>query len=269
MKHVAIFGAPRSGTSWLGQMFNSSPLVAYRFQPLFSYAFKGRLRKGASQSEIKQFYEELFKTTDDFILQTENVSGRKEELHFYKEHPSHLVWKEVRYHYVIEGLLTNSDTKIIGIIRHPCAVINSWLNAPKEFKTEWNPVEEWRFANKKNGNRKEEYNGYEKWKELAFLYMALQERFPQQFNIVVYEDLNLHTEMRLKELYAFCNLPWHLQTAQFIEYSKSKENGDPYSVFKKQKVNNNWRGSLSYEIEIAIMNDPDFARLNDYYQWNI
>ena len=37
MKNVAIFGVPRSGTSWLGQIFNSSPMVAYRFQPLFSY----------------------------------------------------------------------------------------------------------------------------------------------------------------------------------------------------------------------------------------
>ena len=40
MRHLALFGCPRSGTSWLGQIFNSAPDVAYRYQPLFSYEFK-------------------------------------------------------------------------------------------------------------------------------------------------------------------------------------------------------------------------------------
>ena len=37
---ISIHGVPRSGTSWLGQILDSSPKVRYKFQPLFSYAFK-------------------------------------------------------------------------------------------------------------------------------------------------------------------------------------------------------------------------------------
>ena len=40
---VAIHGVPRSGTTWLGSIFDSSPNVIYRNQPLFSYAFKSYL----------------------------------------------------------------------------------------------------------------------------------------------------------------------------------------------------------------------------------
>ena len=42
-KIILITGVARSGTSWIGQIIDSSPEVVYRFQPLFSYAFKGFL----------------------------------------------------------------------------------------------------------------------------------------------------------------------------------------------------------------------------------
>lgn len=269
MEYIAIFGAPRSGTSWLGQLFNSSPQVVYRFQPLFSYSFKGRLSEQASSKAIQQFYDDLLVTEDDFVLQTKNTSGKVEEVNFNKEKVSHLVWKEVRYHYIIEALLKNSNTKIIGIVRHPCAVIHSWLNAPKEFKSEWNPLEEWRFAKHKNENKKEEYNGYEKWKELAFIYKELSQKYSDQFHIIAYEDLNLHTSGKMKELYEFCNLPWQKQTQRFIEASKTHHNNDAYSVFRNQKQNDEWKDRFPKKIENAIKNDPDFILLNEYYQWNI
>ena len=48
MTPVFAFGVPRSGTSWFGELFNSSPRVAYRFQPLFSYAFKDAIKDVAA-----------------------------------------------------------------------------------------------------------------------------------------------------------------------------------------------------------------------------
>ena len=52
---VAIHGAPRSGTTWLGQIFNASPRTQYRYQPLFSYRFKGQLQPTSSASEVARF----------------------------------------------------------------------------------------------------------------------------------------------------------------------------------------------------------------------
>ena len=56
---LAIFGVPRSGTSWLSQIFNSHPDVAMRFQPLFSYSHKGRVSEDSSSEEISEFFDEL------------------------------------------------------------------------------------------------------------------------------------------------------------------------------------------------------------------
>ena len=267
MEKVAIFGAPRSGTSWLGQIFNSSPHVAYRFQPLFSYTFKGRITLNSKPKDIEQFYDDLFVTKDEFVLQKKNISGEK-GLAFRKEILTHLVWKEVRYHYLIEHLMANSSTKVIGLVRHPCAVINSWLQAPKEFDSAWDPLEEWRYASKKNQNMPEEYNGYEKWKELVFLYMKLEEKYPERFKIQVYERLNEDTEEEVKKLFNFINLSLERQILSFILESKSEDSRDPYGVHRKEQDNNKWKKGLLTEIQNSIFNDIDFIEINHRFQWN-
>lgn len=40
MHKIAIHSVPRSGSTWLGEILNSSANVKYCFQPLFSYKFK-------------------------------------------------------------------------------------------------------------------------------------------------------------------------------------------------------------------------------------
>ena len=75
MKNVAIFGVPRSGTSWVGQLFNSSPHTAYRYQPIFSYSFEESIDAESSEDDIAAFHQSLFETNDDFVLQKMNLSG--------------------------------------------------------------------------------------------------------------------------------------------------------------------------------------------------
>src|SRR5690242_11259495 len=81
---VGVHGAPRSGTSWLGQLFNSNEHVAYRYQPMFSYAFKGRLDRTAASSDINSFFDDLLETADDFVLQRGDSSVAGYELTFPK-----------------------------------------------------------------------------------------------------------------------------------------------------------------------------------------
>ena len=59
MQRIAIHSVPRSGSTWLGQIFNSSSLVIYKYQPLFSYAFKGRLSPQSTNNKIVQFFDEI------------------------------------------------------------------------------------------------------------------------------------------------------------------------------------------------------------------
>jgi hypothetical protein len=265
---IAIFGAPRSGTSWLGQLFNSSPQVAYRFQPLFSFKFKGRLTESSSKNDIKTFYDDILNTDEGFVLQRTNISGATLP-EFAKSEITHLVWKEVRYHYVIENLLVNSDTKIICIVRNPFAVISSWINAPKEFDSAWNVLEEWRWANKKNAGKREEYNGFEKWKELVFVFLKIKNAFPERVSIVQYEHLTNDPGSQTNALFSFSGIDWNKQTERFIQESTSRNSEDPYGVYKIKKNNETWRESLSPDIVRSIMEDSDFVSLQDVFKWEI
>ena len=65
---IAIFGAPRSGTTWLGQIFNSSVNTLYRYQPLFSYEFKNRLDENSSKHDINKFHSDLINSKSNFVL---------------------------------------------------------------------------------------------------------------------------------------------------------------------------------------------------------
>ncbi|MEX0906261.1 MAG: sulfotransferase [Balneolaceae bacterium] len=262
MKNIAIFGVPRSGTSWLGQIFNSSPVVSYRYQPIFAYSFPENLSVKSSSKEIDNFHSELLKTSDDFVCQTRNISGNKTPK-FKKEFITHLVWKEVRYLEVIENLINNSDTKIIGIVRHPCGVLKSWMNAPKEFETDWNILREWRLASKKNKNNYD-YYGFEKWSEATDLFLKMKDKYPDQFSIVRYEDLLFDPRQVSKKLFDICELQFEQQTEEFIKQSTSRSSSDPYGVFRKDKKMDEWKVVLPTDIIESILEDNRFKRLSKY-----
>lgn len=260
MTNVAIVGVPRSGTSWVGQIFNSSPQVAYRFQPLFSYAFKGRLCSTSSSIEIENFHSEILKSSDDFINQTVNISGNK-LIEFTKEKPSHLVWKEVRYLNIVENLLKSSNTKVIGVLRHPGGVINSWQKAPKEFNKEWSIEEQWMYAQKKNEDREEEFYGYAKWKEVANSFITFKTKYPDQFTLLNYEKLNTEPNQEVKRVFNFVGLCFSDQTKKFIDQSTNTHSNDPYGVMRANNDIEGWSGNLNEEIQKAILGDPGFQSI--------
>lgn len=269
MKKIAIHSAPRSGSTWLGSIFDSHPLVVYKMQPLFSYAFKDRLSAESSKIEIENFFMELQVSQDDFLDQKE---GKEKGIipSFSKGKEEAVVYKEVRYHHILRNLLEKDrEVKVVGLIRNPFSIIRSWLKAPKEFKKElgWKVEEEWRFAPKKNLNKQEEFNGYEKWKEVAFLFLALREAHPSRFYLLQYEDLIDSTFSEVEKLLKFCDLKMDDQTAAFITASSQKNDSDAYSVYKKKKKDEEWKNDLPGYIVDEIKNDPKFLQLNQIFKW--
>ena len=101
---VAIHGVPRSGTSWVGEIVNSSPNAAYRYQPLFSYAHKDYLNNGSTRGDIDQFFNRLYYCDDDFTNQKERRNSG-DFPQFNKEKITHVVYKEVRYMNVLFNLI--------------------------------------------------------------------------------------------------------------------------------------------------------------------
>ncbi|WP_081210038.1 sulfotransferase [Salegentibacter sediminis] len=266
---IAIHSVPRSGSTWLGSIFDSHPRVAYRFQPLFSYMHKNQLNEKSSLDDINRFFKDILQSTDDFVLQKDAIRNSKVP-NFTKKTITHIVYKEVRYHNILENLLKQDDTsKIIGLLRNPFSVINSWLRAPKEFKKEldWNIEEEWRFAPKKNLNKPEEFNGYEKWKEVTFLFLNLKKNYPERFYLVNYDSLLTDKNTVVKDLFNFCGLEMTTQTLDFLNKSSKLNNEDAYSVFKKKSKDDNWQTELPHFIFDEIKADEDFKVLNKVFKW--
>ncbi len=181
------------------------------------------------------------------------------------------MWNNFKcFHNILENLLNqDDDLKIVGLIRNPFSVLNSWLRAPKEFKKdlEWEIEEEWRLAPKKNLNLPEEFNGYEKWKKAAFLFLDLEKRFPERFYLLNYDSLLTNKLTTVKDVFSFCNLEMTQQTLDFLNRSSKENDEDAYSVFKKKSKDDDWRTELPLSIIEEIETDEDFKRLNKIFEW--
>lgn len=265
---VGIYGVPRSGTSWIGEIFNSSPHTLYRYQPLFSYAHKNYLTPSSSSKDINDFFERLVQSKDPFTLQTEK---RDKGLlpSFEKSSITHVVHKEGQSTNILFNLMRKCpDVKIVGIIRNPMSVINSWLKAPSEFRSDlgWVDVEEWRYASKKNMNNPECFHGYEKWKEAARIYLYLENEFPDRFRIQKYRSILLNPVEETRKLFDFVGIAMNQQTLDFLSSSATTENTNPYSVFRLNQCDTKWQQELNPLISQAIQNDLAGTELGDYLE---
>lgn len=230
---VAIHGAPRSGTSWLGQLFNSSEQVAYRYQPFFSYAFRGRVDAGSTTAELRQFFSSVLASDDHFVLQRGAAALAGYELAFDKRAPTHLVYKEVRFHNLIEPILERiPEMHAVGLVRDPRAVIASWIAAPREFNPEWEVEKEWRFAPSKNAGHPENWYGFSRWRELASLFLGLEKKFPGRFSLIRYEDLVCDTLKALGGVFDAVGLPLTQQVQSFVSRSRREDDGAVYGVLR-------------------------------------
>lgn len=264
MKKIAIFGVPRSGTSWLSQIFNSHPDVALRFQPLFSFEHKERLTPNASLVDIDSFFHEILNSSDDMALMKSKVHKGYPE--FQKsDSPEAIVFKETRYLNLIDNLLNkDKDLQVIGIVRNPLATIASWYQAPKEFNSSWDIFEEWKYAEKKNLGKVEEFYGFSKWLEVTKKFIILQNKYPFQFKVIKYSDLNNNTENAVKGMFEFVSLNLSSQTKDFLLQSKSRHDDDPYSVYRSKANDEGWRGILPEEISEEISSQIYKENLQDY-----
>ncbi len=267
MKKIAIHSVPRSGSSWIGQIFNSSPDVNFKFQPLFSYTFKDYLNDSSSSKEINSFFEEISKSDDAFLLQQDKIENGTYPKFKKNNETTHIVYKEVRYHHILENMLAvDSDVIVIGIVRSPYAVINSFLNAPREFRKDlgWDVLSEWKHANKKNMDKPEEFYGYEKWKEVVFLFEKLENEYPDRFYLLKYDDLLLNTGGEVENIFNFCDIKMSEQTKYFLEKSTQKDEKNPYSVYKKKHTDSGWKKSLNPIIISEITKDLKNNGLEKY-----
>jgi hypothetical protein len=262
-KVIYIAGVARSGTSWLGQVFNSSPDVTFRFQPLFAYEFKNAVNEDSSAADFSQLFEQMVLNDSSFLVQEDKVlSGTYPDFEKNSTN-SILAFKENRYQSVIEPMMRKVPYLYgVGLIRHPCAVLSSWMRNEKEFPKGADIEKEWRFGNCKNqGN--EDYFGFYKWKEVANLYLDLAEKYPDRFIVQYYEGLLVDTNNKMQDLFKFVGLPWQSNTRDFVVDSGASHSDDYYSVYKNPVLlaSQPWREHLPANIVDEIYADLKGTRL--------
>ncbi len=262
-KIVYIGGVARSGTSWIGQIFNSSPSVRFRFQPMFAYEFRGRVNEDSNKEEYQNFFQDLFDIKSDFLSQKDKVE-KGSYPRFDKTSESVLAFKENRFQSYIEPMLRKSNNLFfVGIIRNPSATLFSWSQNEKEFPPESDIMKEWRFANCKNkGN--EDYFGFYKWKEVANLYLDLEKKYKDRVRIIHYDKFVKNTENHVKELFEWLQIPYTNQTSEFIVKSQNGIDDNYYSVFKGKTNKQKWQSNFSSYIIEQIIAELTGTRLESF-----
>lgn len=255
-KIIAIVGMPRSGTSFLGQLFDSHPNVAFRMEPLFAYRLKNIVDENSSREEYIDFFNRAYDASDDEFMNQMDKREKGVYPIFQKEHQDILVIKTTRFHEILPILLhhfNSSELSIISVVRHPCGAIHSWLQHPKEFPQHLDKMDHWRSGACRK-TAKEEYWGFDDWKTVTKLHLSLEKRY-ENFRVFRYEDIVAHLEKMSDNLFAFAGLEKTAQVRQFISECQTRDDEDPYSVYKDKAVVTKWKGKLDETIAQTIINE--------------
>ena len=240
-----IAGMPRSGTTWLSQIFASSPDVRLKFCPLFSYEFKNLLDEDSSSEDWEKLFFDVYRTHSEYLDQEYlRKQGLVPTFSDKKENPCNLFIKSTRFHNLIPHILKlNIGIRFVHLVRNPCATIHSWLTNPNEFPSHANPVEEWRHGEcRKTGPG--EYWGFNDWVDVTSQALQLEAIYPDQFKILRYENLVENTHNCVEEMFRYFGIPLLEQTENFIKLSHRVHDANKRSVFKDPKQCDSWKTEL-------------------------
>lgn len=266
MRSLTILSVPRSGSTWLGQIFNSSPETIYRFQPNFAYSFPHKLDEKSTIKDVVHFKKALLETDDLFVTGRLSINGKIVHS-FPKKEQKLLVWKEVHSLYLADAFLRSDRAKVIGLIRSPLAVLASWRNAPKEFDEQWDFSKEWRRAPAKNMDNKGYCFGYEAWKANCRTFLKLAATKPGNFCLASYEELLANPQEYTESLFSFAGLQFTDQTKQYLQHSRSSTDKNPYATNKTFTKDDRWKKTLPVEIIQEVQNDPFYQQIQPIFGW--
>lgn len=249
MQVAWISGMPRSGTTWLSQIFASSPDVRLKSCPLFSYEFKNALNESSSIEQWNKLFADVYITNSEFLDQHHlRKNGLVPIFSEKNANPRNLIIKSNRFHNLTPHILNlNKKLRFIHIVRHPCATIYSWLSNPGEFPPNADPMSEWRSGQcRKTGPG--EFWGFDDWKKVTIQALKLSELYPERHKIIRYEDLLRETHRYSKYLFEFLQIVYSKHVQDFVDQSHSRHDTHKHSVYKNPKLMDQWEDMLDPEI---------------------
>jgi hypothetical protein len=260
-----LLGMPRSGTTWLSQVFEAHPQSLVRLSPNFSYALKDRLTIKSDRSTWMEVLEAAASSHDSFLTQDWRRERGDLPVHEGKEQAQHLVIKDTRYFEIYRaGMERLPEARCLFVVRHPCATLHSWRTSA-EFPTDARFEEEWRGGACRKGNGTGEYWGFDDWCEQTRLFLSLQEEDPERYRVFSYEEVVRDPRPHLEELFTFAGMELREEVMDFVTLSHRRHEGDGYSVFKEpQHVLERWRGSFPEDVSSFITDSLAGTALEAY-----
>lgn len=268
---ISLHSAPRSGSTWLQMIFEAHPQVRTKYQPLFSYEFKNQINETSTSDEFNQFIDQIFYSQNTFLnMQCAYHLDQNNRIPQHKKDEKKidtLLMKQTHYHYLMETFIKlRSDIKLVCLVRNPCAVINSTMTNPREYKPEWEGTDEWLTGQRKNQS-KGDYFGYNKWKEVLDIFIDLKNQYPNNVSIVQYEKLLDDPENEITRLFQFVGLPMVPEIMKFFHESHSLQytNESTTSVYKDLDVKDKWQSTLDPKIIEYIKQDLSGTKYEAFF----
>lgn len=289
---ILILGSPRSGTTWLAKIFDSHPDILYRHEPdeachanlsldpatqIAVWLRQRGLRAAAKRPHFAkawrppvvagvrnllagglagaQLVSGIRPLAQRIPLPDLVVPGRLDSVRAVVKLVN---WDGISAARAIPGV------RCVFILRHPCGQIASVMagQAEKLF-VNWatqDVIASARERAAQSGISPSVFAGLRDAAKLAWIWVAFNEpaveglRRTPNARIVRYEDLCRQPERTARALFSFANLPWHLQTARFLEESTRHDLGTGYfGVYRAgAAVADKWRQTMSAEDQNAV-----------------
>ena len=261
---IFLLGMPRSGTTWLSQVFESSPDVVVRLSPPYSYDFRGSLAAGSDAAGWREVLGGSVASDDRFLTQNwRRDSGELPEFADDKADASRLAIKDTRFHDLYEsGMAALPAARMIYIVRHPGASLWSWRMC-KEFPADADFGEQWRSGQCRKQDGPGEYWGFDDWLALTQAYYERAAADPQRYLVVRYEQMVRDALGTAERMLAFSGLRLHPATAEFVLASQASFDPRPYSVFKGNELRQDWRTQMPAEILDEVERETAAAGLGE------
>lgn len=262
---VFLLGMPRSGTTWLSQIFESAPEAIVRLSPPYSFEFRGKLNVNSSRSDWLKVLQGAVNSNDRFLTQNwRRDSGELETFSKNFDEVTTLFVKDTRYHDLyLSAIKRLPRSKFIYIVRHPAAALWSWKSC-KEFPEYADFRREWRSGACRKREGDQEYWGFDDWLALTHRYRILSSVHPDRVFIVKYEQLVKDAEAETKRMFNFCGISLGSQTLSFLKRSQQRNDPRPYAVFKDKAHHARWRQLFPQNLMDEIERDTIKQGLKDY-----
>ncbi len=256
---------PRSGTTWLSQIFEAHSDFVVRLSPNYSYPLKNRLTKESDAQTWSDVLHAAVESDDPFLTQDwQRAAGnlpRFDRRGSYKR----LAVKDTRFHEVyLAGMDVLPKARCIYIVRNPMATLDSWRRSP-EFPAGADFGAEWRSGACRKSEGPGEYWGFDDWVTLTADYADRQRSEPLRYRLVRYEDLVDAPGEEAASLFEFAGSEISDSVLDFLSSSHGVNVEGAYSVFKDPSaVRDQWADNIDPAIQREIRESLDGTALAEY-----